>query len=131
MAKSSKKMQVGGLVKKGIKMIGTKLSENAVKKPKISTKNIKDAITSVERKNLKEKMKGWDQELLKAAPKKKMQAGGVMKPAKRVGPIDPNGAWTKVQERTIAGKKAPKVPLKKDKQLGATKMKMGGKLKKK
>jgi hypothetical protein len=61
-----------------------------------------------------------------AAPKKKMQAGGVMKPAKRVGPIDPNGAWTKVQERTIAGKKAPKVPLKKDKQLGATKMKMGG-----
>jgi hypothetical protein len=47
-----KKMQVGGLVKKGIKMIGTKLSENAVKKPKISTKNIKDAITSAERKNL-------------------------------------------------------------------------------
>jgi len=136
-----KKMQVGGLVKKGIKMIGTKLSENAVKKPKISTKNIKDAITSVERKNLKEKMKGWDQELLKAAPKKKMQAGGVMKPAKRVGPIDPNGAWTKVQERTIAGKKAPKVPLKKDKELDASKierkqagggkLKMGGKLKKK
>ena len=50
---------------------------------------------------------------------------------KRVGPIDPNGAWTKVQERTIAGKKAPKVPLKKDKQLGATKMKMGGSIKKK
>ena len=60
-----------------------------------------------------------------------MQAGGVAKPAKRVGPIDPNGAWTKVQERTIAGKKAPKVPLKKDKQLGATKMKMGGSVKKK
>lgn len=64
-------------------------------------------------------------------PVKKMQAGGVAKPAKRVGPIDPNGAWTKVQERTIAGKKAPKVPLKKDKQLGATKMKMGGSVKKK
>lgn len=64
-------------------------------------------------------------------PVKKMQAGGVMKPAKRVGPIDPNGAWTKVQERTIAGKKAPKVPLKKDKELGATKMKMGGKISKK
>jgi len=64
-------------------------------------------------------------------PKKKMQAGGVMKPTKRVGPVDPNGAWTKVQERTIAGKKAPKVPLKKDKQLGATKMKMGGSVKKK
>jgi hypothetical protein len=63
---------------------------------------------------------------------KKMQAGGVMKPTKRVGPVDPNGAWTKVQERTIAGKKAPKVPLKKDKQLGATKMmKKGGSIKKK
>jgi hypothetical protein len=62
---------------------------------------------------------------------KKMQAGGVAKPAKRVGPVDPNGAWTKVQERTIAGKKAPKVPLKKDKQLGATKMKKGGIIKKK
>ena len=62
---------------------------------------------------------------------KKMQAGGVMKPTKRVGPVDPDRAWTKVQERTIAGKKAPKVPLKKDKQLGATKMKMGGKMKKK
>jgi len=63
--------------------------------------------------------------------KKKMQAGGVVKTIKRVGPVDPDGAWTKVQERTIAGKKAPKVPLKKDKQLGATKMKMGGKMKKK
>lgn len=63
--------------------------------------------------------------------KKKMQAGGVVKTTKRVGPVDPNGAYTKVQERTIAGKKAPKVPLKKDKQLGATKMKMGGKVSKK
>ena len=62
---------------------------------------------------------------------KKMQAGGTVKTIKRVGPIDPNGAYTKVQERTIAGKKAPKVPLKKDKPLGATKMKMGGKVSKK
>jgi hypothetical protein len=54
---------------------------------------------------------------------KKAQAGLGLKPSKPVGPIDPNGAWTKVQERTIAGKKAAKVPLKKDKQLGATKMK--------
>ena len=62
---------------------------------------------------------------------KKRQAGGTVKTIKRVGPIDPNGAYTKVQERTIAGKKAPKVPLKKDKQLGATKMKSGGKVSKK
>jgi hypothetical protein len=140
MANSIKKMQPGGLIRKGITMIGKKLSENTVKKPKISTKMIKDAVTSVERKNLKEKMKVWDQEL-KAGSKTKMQAGGVMKPAKRVGPVDPNGAWTKVQERTIAGKKAPKVPLKKDKELDASKierkqagggkMKMGGSVKKK
>lgn len=60
-----------------------------------------------------------------------MQAGGVVKPAKRVGPVDPNGAWTKVQERTLAGAKVKKVPLTKDKELGATKMKKGGKVSKK
>lgn len=62
---------------------------------------------------------------------KKAQAGLGLKPSKPVGPVDPNGAWTKVQERTITGKKAAKVPLKKDKQLGASKMKMGGKMAKK
>ena len=46
---------------------------------------------------------------------------------KRVGPIDPNGAYTKVQEATLAGARmTPK--LKKDKELGATKMKSGGKM---
>ena len=40
---------------------------------------------------------------------------------KRVGPIDPKGAWTKVQEKTLAGAKG-KASLKKDKELGATKM---------
>ena len=52
--------------------------------------------------------------------KKKMQAGGVVKPAKRVGPVDPDGAWTKVQERTLAGAKVKKVPLTKDKELDAS-----------
>lgn len=60
-----------------------------------------------------------------------MQAGGVVKSAKRVGPVDPDGAWTKVQERTLAGAKVKKVPLTKDKELGATKMKKGGKVSKK
>ena len=63
----------------------------------------------------------------KGAKIKKAQAG-LKASNKRVGPIDPNGAWTKVQEMTIAGKKTP-VSLKRDKQLGATKMKMGGKAK--
>ena len=65
----------------------------------------------------------------KGAKVKKAQAG-LTASNKRVGPIDPKGAWTKVQEMTIAGKKTP-VSLKKDKQLGATKMKSGGKMKKK
>ena len=60
---------------------------------------------------------------------KKAQAG-LKAPNKRVGPVDPQGAWTKVQEMTIAGKRTP-VSLKKDKQLGATKMRAGGKAKKK
>ena len=46
---------------------------------------------------------------------------------KRVGPVDPKGAYTKVQEKTLAGAKG-KATLKKDKQLGATKMKTGGKV---
>jgi len=61
-----------------------------------------------------------------------MQAGGVVKSQpKRVGPVDPKGAYTKVQERTLAGAKVKKVPLTKDKELGATKMKKGGKVSKK
>ena len=64
--------------------------------------------------------------------KKKMQAGGVVKSQpKRVGPVDPDGAYTKVQERTLAGAKVKKVSLTKDKELGATKMKKGGKVSKK
>jgi hypothetical protein len=57
---------------------------------------------------------------------KKAQAG-LKASNKRVGPIDPQGAWTKVQEMTIAGKKTP-VSLTPDKELGATKMKSGGKM---
>ena len=55
---------------------------------------------------------------------KKAQAG-LKAPNKRVGPVDPKGAWTTVQKQTIAGKKTP-VSLKPDKELGATKMKKGG-----
>jgi len=63
---------------------------------------------------------------------KKMQAGGVVKSQpKRVGPVDPNGAYTKVQERTLRGAKVAAPKLVKDKELGATKMKKGGKVSKK
>jgi hypothetical protein len=56
-----------------------------------------------------------------------MQAGGVVKSTKRVGPVDPDGAWTKVQERNLPPVNAKtKVSLAPDKELGATKMNMGG-----
>ena len=44
---------------------------------------------------------------------------------KRVGPVDPQGAWTKVQEATLAGAKG-KAKLTMDKELGATKMAKNG-----
>jgi hypothetical protein len=44
---------------------------------------------------------------------------------KRVGPVDPNGAWTKVQEATLANARM-KPTLKKDKELGATSMAKNG-----
>jgi hypothetical protein len=64
--------------------------------------------------------------------KKKMQAGGVVKTTKRVGPVDPDGAWTKVQERNLPPVNAKtKVSLAPDKELGATKMmKKGGEVEK-
>jgi hypothetical protein len=58
-------------------------------------------------------------------PKKKMKNGGSLTGLKasnkRVGPVDPKGAFTKVQKKTLAGAKG-KASLTKDKQLGATKM---------
>jgi hypothetical protein len=42
---------------------------------------------------------------------------------KRVGPVDPKGAWTKVQEMNLPPRNVKtKVSLTKDKQLGATSM---------
>lgn len=61
------------------------------------------------------------------AKMKKAQAG-LKASTKRVGPVDPQGAWTKVQEQTLAGKRTP-VSLTPDKELGATKMKKGGTVK--
>ena len=64
-----------------------------------------------------------------ATVKKGSMSAGTKTPAKREGPIDPKGAYTKVQKRTLAGAKGT-AKLTKDKQLGATQMKMGGKAKK-
>ena len=85
-------------------------------------------------KNLKESRKQLEKQSV-ATPKKKMKNGGSLSGLKasnkRVGPVDPNGAFTKVQEKTLAGAKG-KASLTKDKQLGATKMaKCGAKMSKK
>lgn len=66
---------------------------------------------------------------------KKAKSGGSLTGLKasnkRVGPVDPKGAWTKVQEKTLKGAKG-KAKLTADKQLGATKMaKRGMKISKK
>ena len=69
------------------------------------------------------------------AMKKKMKNGGSLSSldasTKRDKGIDPKGAWTKVQEKTLAGARG-KAKLTADKQLGATKMaKRGMKISKK
>ena len=67
---------------------------------------------------------------------KKMKNGGSLSglkaPNTRDKGIDPNGPWTKVQKKALAGAKG-KASLTKDKQLGATKMtaKSGKKISKK
>ena len=58
---------------------------------------------------------------------KKAQAG-LKASNKRVGPVDPNGAWTKVQEMNLPPRNVKtKVSLTKDKQQGATSMAKEGK----
>jgi len=53
---------------------------------------------------------------------KKAQAG-LKASNKRVGPVDPKGAWTKVQEMNLPPRNVKtKVSLTEDKQLGATSM---------
>ena len=59
---------------------------------------------------------------------KKAQAG-LKASTKRVGPVDPNGAWTKVQEMNLPPRNVrTKASLTPNKELGATKMNKGGKI---
>lgn len=63
-----------------------------------------------------------------ATVKKGSMSAGTKAPAKRVGSVDPKGAYTKVQNRTLAKAKGS-AKLVKDKELGATKMKSKAKSK--
>jgi hypothetical protein len=81
-----------------------------------------DPIKSEKFKKMEEALKNTRKS---GGPVKKMKNGGSLTGLKasnkRVGPVDPKGAWTKVQNKTLAGAKG-KAKLVKDKQLGATKM---------
>ena len=99
--------------------VGTKVNDKTIKKGGLQlTENekVKKGITKL------------------ALFKKKMKNGGSLTSlnasTKRDKGIDPKGAWTKVQEKTLKGAKG-KAKLVKDKELGATKMKRGGMIKKK
>jgi hypothetical protein len=78
-----------------------------------------------------QKMGRWEGQNVGKTSKKKMMGGGKIKKAqaglkastKRVGPVDPNGAWTKVQMMNLPPRNVKtKVSLTKDKQQGATSM---------
>ena len=140
--KNLKKAQFGALIKAGVKA-AAKAAPKAAKAAKKIGSEAKSAITQVERNALKKRFQDIDKGLDKTSspsekiskavnPKLKMQAGGVVKTQpKRVGPVDPDGAYTKVQTRTLNGEKVAAPKLVKDKELGATKMKKGGKVSKK
>ena len=124
-----KKAQKGAVVKKSApksKMMAGEMTGKMYKKSEIDEIGRKQAAeldksgvfgkAAMAKKNAKKMKNGGSLAGLKASNK-------------RVGPIDPKGAYTKVQEKTLAGAKG-KATLTKDKQLGATKMKKGGAVKK-
>ncbi len=119
-----KKAQLGSLIKKGLKTAAKKAT------PKIESSVMEGAMKKAGRADLKAKMKNWDAEL----SKKKMKNGGSLSSldasTKRDKGIDPKGAYTTVQKKTLAGAKG-KAKLTADKQLGATKMKAKKKVSKK
>jgi len=78
----------------------TMKAKAGLKKPKPSQKGLKELPTAVRNKM------GFAKKGKKVV--KKAQAGGVAGKSKKAPMVDPKGAWTKVQERTIAGKKYKK-----------------------
>ena len=77
-----------------------KKAKSGLKKPKPSQKGLKKLPKAVRNKM------GYAKKGKKVV--KKAQAGGVARKSKKAPMVDPKGAWTKVQERTIAGKKYKK-----------------------
>ena len=123
-----KKLQDGGPLFKGSPKSDKKISR------RVSKKNIKVLEQFESTPNPAREAAMTKQKTEMAKRISKMQAGGVVKSQpRRVGPVDPNGAYTKVQERNLPPRDVKtKVSLSPNKQLGATKMmKKGGKVSKK
>ena len=132
--RGSKSMDSTGIYKKRAEDAGNKLLKDDIRN---FGKNVKDFATKqADLKRYGRKGKpGYDEQGNRKplSLKFKLRKGqaGLTASNKRVGPSDPNGAWTKVQEMNLPPRNVKtSVSLKKDKQLGATKMmKMGGKAK--
>jgi hypothetical protein len=93
-------------------------------------KKAESKIPSLDKKIISDQLKKYNDSSVVKSTKKYKSGGsltGLKAGTKRVGPVDPKGAYTKVQKKTLAGAKG-KASLVKDKQLGATKMKSGGKM---
>jgi hypothetical protein len=129
------KAQLGKLIKKGVKAVSNEVS--AIKSG--VTKGVKE----YKKEKFFNKLKDPNSPIPKMPKQKPPTPGtymryknggslsGLRASNKRVGPVDPKGAFTKVQKKTLAGAKG-KASLTKDKQLGATKMaKRGMSIKKK
>jgi len=134
-AQAGKSVDSTGIYKKRAEDAGNKLLKDDVRN---FGKNIKDFATKqADSKRYQRKGKpGFDEQGNRKplSLKFKLRKGqaGLKASNKRVGPSDPDGAWTKVQEMNLPPRNVKtSVSLKKDKQLGATKMKSGGKMKKK
>lgn len=76
-----------------------KKAKSGLKTPKPSQKGLKKLPKAVRNKM------GYAK---KGKTVKKAQAGGVASKSKKAPMVDAKGAWTKVQERTLAGKKMAK-----------------------
>jgi len=144
-----KKAQLGSLIKKGAKTLAQKVEAQKLSGglTKAEMKIGKDANKTFKELNINKyndappspikltaEQKANNAKILagnkkNGGPVKKMKNGGSLSGLKasnkRVGPVDPKGAFTKVQKKTLAGAKG-KASLTKDKKLGATKMKSGG-----
>ena len=109
-------------------LIGTK-QEDDMRKSFSAQKQDTDSRRNDNLNFLKSRQKtGEEADKLKSggSTKNKMKSGGSLSAinkssSKKVGPIDPKGAFTKVQKKTLASAKG-KASLTKDKKLGATKM---------